>query len=265
VKYLIAILLLSTQLVFAQNIDSEKQGAIGIRYTKNAEGMIVIKYVEDKSPAAQAGIQVNDVMISIDGSNLKGMDAANIKNLLRGKVGSNVEIKLENSQTKAEYSASIVRRIVQFGASDTSKDAAKNSTQVEVKNVSKSEAIPKLEAPKTSIRPPEKMPVTPPAPQNAARNVGADQTTATAPGESKYFIQTGAFFTKEIANDQVASFNQKGYASFVDPAVINGSNVYRVRIGPLTTLQSVEMLSKKLASQGITNSIIEATKLSSKN
>lgn len=262
-KYLIAILLLSTQLVFAQNAESEKQGAIGIRYTRNAEGMIVVKYVEDKSPAAQAGIQVNDVMISIDGSSLRGMDPANIKNVLRGKVGSTVEIKLENSQTKAEYSASVVRRIVQFGAGDLPKDAAKNNSQAEVKNVSKTAASPQLEAPKMGAKPSEKI-AAPPTPI-AAPKTGAEQTTASASSNSKYFIQTGAFFTKEIANDQVASFNQKGYASFVDPAVINGSNVYRVRIGPLTTQQSVDALSKKLASQGITNSIIETAPTTAKN
>jgi cell division septation protein DedD len=272
VKYLIAILLLSTQPVFAQNAESGKQGAIGIRYTRNAEGMIVVKYVEDKSPAAQAGIQVNDVMISIDGSSLRGMDPANIKNVLRGKVGSAVEIKLENSQTRAEYSASVVRRIVQFGAGDPLKYATKNNTQAEVKNDSKTAASPQLEAPKMSAKPSEKTP-SPPAPITPSKT-GAEQASATTtsasaasttPSNSKYFIQTGAFFTKEIANDQVTSFNQKGYASFVDPAVINGSNVYRVRIGPLTTQQSVDALSKKLASQGITNSIIEAAPTTAKN
>ncbi|MBU3621816.1 SPOR domain-containing protein [Polynucleobacter sp. CS-Odin-A6] len=266
-KYLIAILLLSTQLVFAQSSESEKQGAIGVRYSRNAEGMIVVKYVEDKSPAAQAGIQVNDVMISIDGSNLKGMDPAKVKNVLRGKVGSTVEIKLENSQTKAEYSASLVRRIVQFGAGDAPKDAAKNSPPAEVS--------PKLDAPKISTKPSEKTPAppTPIAPPKAGIEQTASATStassasaaSAATSTSKYFIQTGAFFTKEIANDQVAAFNQKGYVSFVDPAVINGSNVYRVRIGPLTTQQSVEALSKKLASQGITNSIIEAAPTTSKN
>lgn len=265
-KYLIATLILSSQLVFAQNIDSEKQGAIGIRYTRNAEGMIIVKSVEDKSPAAQAGIQVNDVMISIDGTSLKGMDPANIKNSLRGKVGSTVEIKLESSQTKAEYSASLVRRPVYFGSSDSPKDSAKNNPQAEVKNISKTEASPKLEAPKMSVKPAEKT-LAPPTPITSSKTATEQVIPAasSSASSSKYFIQTGAFFTKEIANDQVAAFNQKGYASFIDPAVINGSNVYRVRIGPLTTQQSVETLSKKLASQGITNSVIEASQTTSKN
>ena len=143
-KYLIAILLLSSQLVFAQNIESERQGVIGVRYTRNADGMIVIKYVEDKSPAAQAGIQVNDIMISVDGSTLKSMDPANIKNVLRGKVGSTAEIKLENPQTKSEYAVSVIRRVVQFGASDAPKDSTKNNPQAEIKNVDKTEISPKV-------------------------------------------------------------------------------------------------------------------------
>jgi cell division protein FtsN len=158
---------------------------------------------------------------------------------------------------------------VQFGAGDPPKNAAKNNTQAEVKNVSKTAASPQLEAPKMSAKPSEKTP-SPPTPISPSKT-GAEQASATTtsasttPSNSKYFIQTGAFFTKEIANDQVASFNQKGYASFVDPAVINGSNVYRVRIGPLTTQQSVDALSKKLASQGITNSIIETAPTTAKN
>ena len=267
-KYLLALLLLSTQLVFAQNIEGDKQGVIGIRYTKNAEGMIVVKHVEDKSPASQAGIQVNDIMISIDGSPLKGMDPANIKNVLRGKVGSTAEIKLENSQTKTEYSVSVVRKVVHFGTSETPKDSAKSSPQAEIKNTDKTEPSPKAAAPKVNVKPAEKAPAisSPPAvaaaPAQTPSNAAPDKASS---GDSKYFIQTGAFFTKEIANDQVTAFNQKGYTSFVDPAKINGSNIYRVRIGPLATQQSAEALSKKLASQGITNSIIEASQASSKN
>ena len=267
-KYLLALLLLSTQLVFAQNIEGDKQGVIGIRYTKNAEGMIVVKHVEDKSPASQAGIQVNDIMISIDGSPLKGMDPANIKNVLRGKVGSTAEIKLENSQTKSEYSVSVVRKVVHFGTSETPKDSAKSSPQAEIKNTDKTEPSPKAAAPKVNVKPAEKAPAisSPPAvaaaPAQTPSNAAPDKASS---GDSKYFIQTGAFFTKEIANDQVTAFNQKGYTSFVDPAKINGSNIYRVRIGPLATQQSAEALSKKLASQGITNSIIEASQASSKN
>jgi cell division septation protein DedD len=273
VKYLIAILLLSSQLVFAQNIESERQGVIGVRYTRNADGMIVIKYVEDKSPAAQAGIQVNDIMISVDGSTLKSMDPANIKNVLRGKVGSTAEIKLENPQTKSEYAVSVIRRVVQFGASDAPKDSTKNNPQAEIKNVDKTEISPKVAPPKTSFKSADKAP-TPsnssatavtPTPAQIPSNASAEKSSASASSDSKYFIQTGAFFTKEIANDQVAAFNQKGYTSFIDLANINSSNVYRVRIGPLATQQSAEALSKKLATQGITNSIIEAAKVNPKN
>ena len=270
-KYLLALLLLSTQLVFAQNIEGDKQGVIGIRYTKNAEGMIVVKHVEDKSPASQAGIQVNDIMISIDGSPLKGMDPANIKNVLRGKVGSTAEIKLENSQTKSEYSVSVVRKVVHFGTSEAPKESVKSNPQAEIKNTDKTEPAPKAAAPKVNVKPAEKAPATssPPAvaaaPAQTSSNAAPDKASTSSASDSKYFIQTGAFFTKEIANDQVTAFNQKGYTSFVDPAKINGSNIYRVRIGPLATQQSAEALSKKLASQGITNSIIEASQASSKN
>ena len=228
----------------------------------------MVKHVEDKSPASQAGIQVNDIMISIDGSPLKGMDPANIKNVLRGKVGSTAEIKLENSQTKTEYSVSVVRKVVHFGTSETPKDSAKSSPQAEIKNTDKTEPSPKAAAPKVNVKPAEKAPAisSPPAvaaaPAQTPSNAAPDKASS---GDSKYFIQTGAFFTKEIANDQVTAFNQKGYTSFVDPAKINGSNIYRVRIGPLATQQSAEALSKKLASQGITNSIIEASQASSKN
>ena len=228
----------------------------------------MVKHVEDKSPASQAGIQVNDIMISIDGSPLKGMDPANIKNVLRGKVGSTAEIKLENSQTKSEYSVSVVRKVVHFGTSETPKDSAKSSPQAEIKNTDKTEPSPKAAAPKVNVKPAEKAPAisSPPAvaaaPAQTPSNAAPDKASS---GDSKYFIQTGAFFTKEIANDQVTAFNQKGYTSFVDPAKINGSNIYRVRIGPLATQQSAEALSKKLASQGITNSIIEASQASSKN
>jgi cell division septation protein DedD len=259
VKYLIAILLLSTQLVFAQNAESEKQGVVGIRYTKNADGMVVIKYVEDNSPAAQAGIQVNDIMISIDGSSLKGMDPGNIKNALRGKVGSTAEIKLENPQSKNEYSVSVVRKIVRFGVTDSSKDLIKKAPVVEISTSDKSESAIKALPPKVYVKPAENLPAVSATTQNTL-TANLEKTPANPSSDSKYFIQTGAFFTKEIANDQVAAFNQKGYKSFVDPAKINGSNVYRVRIGPMPTQQSAEVISKKLSSQGISTSIIETSK-----
>jgi cell division protein FtsN len=196
------------------------------------------------------------------------MDPANIKNVLRGKVGSTAEIKLENSQTKSEYSVSVVRKVVHFGTSEAPKESVKSNPQAEIKNTDKTEPAPKVVAPKVNVKPAEKAPAisSPPAvaavPAQTSSNAAPDKASS---GDSKYFIQTGAFFTKEIANDQVTTFNQKGYTSFVDPAKINGSNIYRVRIGPLATQQSAEALSKKLASQGITNSIIEASQASSKN
>jgi len=270
-KYLITLLLLSTQLVFAQTINSEKQGAIGLRYTRNTEGMIVVKYIEEKSPAAQAGIQVNDIIISIDGSTLKDMDPSQIKNLLRGKVGSSAEIKLEKAQSKNEYSVSVIRKVVHFGGGDALKDSTKNASQPEVKNVEKIEILPNVAPPKLNVKQAEKSTASAntslaaTTPPQSTSNASLGKTSGSAPNEMKYFIQTGAFFTKEIANDQVAAFNQKGFTSFVDPAKINGSNVYRVRIGPLATQQSAEALSKKLAGQGITNSIIEASQTSPKN
>jgi cell division protein FtsN len=248
VKFILFIFLVTSQLVYAQNTSLERNGAVGVRFSRNADGMILIKNVQQNSPAAQAGLAVNDLMMSVDGKNLQGMESSDITNLLRGKVGSSVDIKLLSADSGKEYLMTIQRQQVSFTMPPSSpKVEPKKSSQLAAQG---DEKLAGKRADKSTNK----------TVDQAASSSPAEEKKESNPNNAVYFIQTGTFFSKETANEQSASFAQKGYTSFVDPANISGNTVYRVRIGPFENKSGADALSKKLTSQAITNSIIEVLK-----
>ena len=68
-------------------------GGIGIQF-KNTKNGIVVTQVYTESPAFIAGIKVKDVITHIGKSKLKGLTSSQTSNLLRGKIGSIVDVRI---------------------------------------------------------------------------------------------------------------------------------------------------------------------------
>ena len=65
---------------------------IGVEVAKDSSGYARITKVYDASPASDLGLQVGGYITSIDGSEVKGLTAANVTSKLRGEAGTEVTI-----------------------------------------------------------------------------------------------------------------------------------------------------------------------------
>jgi len=124
-----------------QGTISGKFGGLGIEITQQGGIPKVISPIDD-TPAARAGLQPGDLIVSIDGRNTHGIDLGKIVDLLRGDPGTTVKLGLARGDTtpiEVTITRSIIHvrsvkstlqpdgmgyaRITQFSG-DTSKDLA---------------------------------------------------------------------------------------------------------------------------------------------
>ena len=83
-------------------------GGIGVRLDTDQTGNVVLFPFPD-SPASQAGIQEADILKGIDGENIAGKSIDEIQALIRGSVGSRVDITILTREGGTEQQLSIRR------------------------------------------------------------------------------------------------------------------------------------------------------------
>ena len=100
---------------------------------------------------------------------------------------------------------------------------------------------------------------TTPAPTNTATVAAAPARTPSAPVPSaeapasnvRYLLQAGAFGNSGEAEAIKARLAMNGLAARVEPTQINGSTVYRVRVGPYQSANDLSEAKSKLESSGL--------------
>ena len=80
------------------SIESKISG-IGVNIMNDA-GKIIVFSVLDNTPAKEAGIKANDIILKVDGKNVSGMNIADVAGLVRGKEGSNVVLEIQRKNKK---------------------------------------------------------------------------------------------------------------------------------------------------------------------
>ncbi len=90
-----------------QNMRIDTSGeltGVGIQIAKDEETdrLIVISPIED-TPASEAGILAQDIIVQIDGTDTKGMDVNDAVKLIRGERGSQVTLTIERNGQKENY------------------------------------------------------------------------------------------------------------------------------------------------------------------
>ncbi len=90
-------------------------GGIGsvITYYK---GRVAIAEPYEGMPAAKAGLKAGDILLEIDGIDLKGKSVAKVSELLKGLVGTNFTIKVERPGAKKELEFKLSRESIQIPA-----------------------------------------------------------------------------------------------------------------------------------------------------
>lgn len=88
-------------------------GGIGsvITYYK---GRVAIAEPYADMPAAQAGLKVGDILLEIDGKDLKGKSVSDVSELLKGQVGTNLALKVERPGVKKPLEFKLVRKSIQI-------------------------------------------------------------------------------------------------------------------------------------------------------
>ncbi|MBQ2855163.1 MAG: S41 family peptidase [Oscillospiraceae bacterium] len=90
---------------------------IGITITVAHDGSgLQVMEVSPGSPAEEAGLQVDDIIIAIEGQDTAGMTTTDARNLVRGKEGTQVELTLWKDGIKR--TVSVTRRKVQVAVAE---------------------------------------------------------------------------------------------------------------------------------------------------
>lgn len=87
---------------------------IGAQLEVNKEGEVYIKEPLPDTPAMQAGVKSNDVIVEVDDKSIKGMDIQDVVKLIRGKEGTKVKLTLRRPNVAKPLEKVITRRMVQF-------------------------------------------------------------------------------------------------------------------------------------------------------
>ncbi len=102
----------------AQNFTSTFSGQTGVigLYAENKAGQVAITIVFPNGPAAQAGLQVGDVILAIDGVTLdQYVDSSEAGLMIRGSPGTTVRLKIQRDDQILEYD--VIRQVREYVAS----------------------------------------------------------------------------------------------------------------------------------------------------
>lgn len=95
-----------------QQYQSNSYTGIGVTIEKDEDsGLFKVSVVLEDSPASQAGINIGDLMVAIDGQELSGKTSDEVKQLIEVKQGANFELTLR-SQDGTERSVEVAAKTV---------------------------------------------------------------------------------------------------------------------------------------------------------
>lgn len=85
---------------FNEKVDGEYVG-IGATVQYDGEHVSIIE-ISKSSPAEKAGLKVNDELLEVDGKSILNMELSKISNLIKGKSGTNVKLKIKRDDKEEE-------------------------------------------------------------------------------------------------------------------------------------------------------------------
>ena len=71
-----------------------------------------------------------------------------------------------------------------------------------------------------------------------------------------YFLQVGAYKSPEDAERQKGNLAMQGFEAKVTQREVNGTTMYRVRLGPFNSLDEMTAVRGRLQSTGVESSVI---------
>ena len=99
-----------------QDLTSGQYNGIGIDVGVDQDGNIIVVSPVDGSPAAKAGIQAGDAILSVDGTSTDGLSLDQASQLLRGKLGSKVTLELQGQGQDKPYTVKLTRQEIKVAS-----------------------------------------------------------------------------------------------------------------------------------------------------
>jgi len=96
-----------------QTETSGKFGGLGIEVTMESGVVKVISPI-DETPASRAGIKAGDYIVKINGIQVQGKSLSEAVDLMRGQVGSSIELTIRRRGEKKAMTFNIVREVIQI-------------------------------------------------------------------------------------------------------------------------------------------------------
>ena len=96
-----------------QTETSGKFGGLGIEVSMESGVVKVISPIDD-TPASKAGIKAGDYIIKIDNTQVQGKSLSEAVDLMRGEVGSPIELTVRRRGEKKALTFNIIREIIQI-------------------------------------------------------------------------------------------------------------------------------------------------------
>ncbi len=94
-------------------------GGIGAYVSQNDQGQLVIARPFDNLPAAQAGLQANDIILEINSVSIGGWPFEEAIELLRGEIGTDVTLTIYRPATDAQFTVEVTRARVELPVTDS--------------------------------------------------------------------------------------------------------------------------------------------------
>ncbi len=96
-----------------QTETSGEFGGLGIEVSMESGVVKVISPIDD-TPASKAGIKAGDYIVKINNTQVQGKSLSEAVDLMRGPVGSGIELTIRRSGTKKALTFNIIREIIQI-------------------------------------------------------------------------------------------------------------------------------------------------------
>ena len=96
-----------------QTETSGEFGGLGIEVSMESGVVKVISPIDD-TPASRAGIKAGDYIVKIDDTQVQGKSLSEAVELMRGPVGSGIELTVRRSGEKKALTFTIIREIIQI-------------------------------------------------------------------------------------------------------------------------------------------------------
>lgn len=93
-----------------------KYGGIGSLIRLRKDSTVIIAEPYEGMPAAEVGLKIGDVLLSIDGTDLKGKNTSEVSDMLRGEPGTTFVLRIQRPGEKKTRDFSITRRSIKLPA-----------------------------------------------------------------------------------------------------------------------------------------------------